>query len=539
MRGRFVGLLLVPALTASGCSGIKAVTRTTVLPVLSVSLPAKAPFLKSHMKDGSLYVLDHWAVTESDSAVTGSGGHFDRARRPISTGQYRVPLDSVALFEANVVQTSSAVSAYTVLAAVTAIGAFICLTNPKACFGSCPTFYAEADSAVVQAEAFSSSVAPSLEATDIDALYRAHPRGSTFRLRMTNEALETHVVRYADLLAVPHGEGERVGRTPENLFRIYSRPRSPTNVVSLGGVAEARDAVDALVAFDGRERFSLADSSDLAARETVELEFAAAGPLEGERVATPVAGEALDSLGLLLAARQTLLTTYLYYQTLAYLGGGAADWIAMLERSGGMARPLAESIGKTMGRIAISVERADGTWASVGSVGETGPIATDVVLVPLPANVGSLPVESTRPLRVRLTMAKGMWRLDHVALVRLGAAVTPRRIVPTEVFRVGVPSPEALRSFTDRTAPVVALPGDEVTIVYPLPPAPERFEYFLEARGWYLEWLRDEWKREENAAYAQQIFLDPGAALRRLAPQFKAAEPSLESLFWNSRYEKR
>ena len=68
---------------------------------------------------------------------------------------------------------------------------------------------------------------------------------------------------------------------------------------------------------------------------------------------------------------------------------------------------------------------------------------------------------------------------------------------------------------------------------------PERFEYFLETRGWYLEWIRDTWKREENAEYARQVFLDPVGALRRMAPQFKAAEPSLESLFWNSRYEKR
>ncbi|HEY6572400.1 MAG TPA: hypothetical protein VI198_03705, partial [Candidatus Eisenbacteria bacterium] len=264
MRARFVWFLLAAALAASGCSSIKSVHRTTVAPAEAQKLPTNAPYLKSHMKDGTLYVLAKWRVSERDSAVEGSGRHFDQARRPLSSGQYRIPLDSVALFEANVVQTSSAIAGYTVLAAVTGIVAVICLTNPKACFGSCPTFYAEDDTALVQSEAFSAWVAPSLEATDIDALYRARPRGSTFRLRMTNEALETHSVRYADLLAVPHGEGERVGRTPDDRFRLYSRPRSATRVVGLGGAVESGDAVEELSAFDGRERFSLADSSDLA-----------------------------------------------------------------------------------------------------------------------------------------------------------------------------------------------------------------------------------------------------------------------------------
>ncbi len=49
-----------------------------------------------------------------------------------------------------------------------------CIANPKACFGSCPTFYLEDEGGREperpQAEGFSESIARVLEARDIDAL---------------------------------------------------------------------------------------------------------------------------------------------------------------------------------------------------------------------------------------------------------------------------------------------------------------------------------------------------------------------------------
>jgi hypothetical protein len=73
-------------------------------------------------------------------------------------------------------------------------------------------------------------------------------------------------------------------------------------------------------------------------------------------------------------------------------------------------------------------------------------------------------------------------------------------------------------------------------IGYRLPEGSESFELFLEARGYYLEWMREEWLAEENPARAAQLWLDPSGALRDLAPAFKREEPRIETLFWNSRY---
>jgi hypothetical protein len=97
---------------------------------------------------------------------------------------------------------------------------------------------------------------------------------------------------------------------------------------------------------------------------------------------------------------------------------------------------------------------------------------------------------------------------------------------------------EAREELIDPARTLVTLPGDEYTMVYRLPEDPERFELFLESRGYYLEWMRDEWIAEENPARAAMMFVDPDRALRAMAPEFKRGEAEMEASFWGSRYAK-
>lgn len=79
-------------------------------------------------------------------------------------------------------------------------------------------------------------------------------------------------------------------------------------------------------------------------------------------------------------------------------------------------------------------------------------------------------------------------------------------------------------------------PGDRYTVVYNLPDAGRAHEVFLESRGYYLEWMRQEWLKEDNPFFAQQMFTDPQAMLRRIAPEFKRVEAQMDSIFWRSAY---
>ena len=181
-------------------------------------------FLKAHLKNGEVYILrDTWEVDTVNNLVTGYGSIYNFNRKKSSEGTVTVPIDSVAIFETNKKlegTESKRITALAILAGVdVALGSF-CLINPKACFGSCPTFYINEDDNFhyADAEGFSNAISPSMEYFDIDALDYQQVTGNSFSLLMKNEALETHVVRSVKLLAFPRTQGERIYQSPDNKF---------------------------------------------------------------------------------------------------------------------------------------------------------------------------------------------------------------------------------------------------------------------------------------------------------------------------------
>jgi hypothetical protein len=502
-------LMIVGLTIGSGCT-VARQTRTLTPPEMSSELDKKSLYLKAHMRDGRVFILSTWSVEESQRIVSGQGVILDTNRDTLKTGLLTIAIDSVALFETNRVQTSPAVAAMSVLTVASAAMTIYCIINPKACFGSCPTFYAaDGDDSLLIAEGFSSSVSPALEAFDIDALYRAVPRSREFSLLMKNEALETHVVRCADLLAVRRPAGGCVFATGDSVFREAYQVSSPSVCLAPEG-----DCWELLAALDGRERFSVTDSVDLGAKEMIELRFD--NVPQGE-------------IGLVLACRQTLLSTYLFYQTLAYMGTSAGQWLALLERGDQDMRSGLGDLEAVLGGIEILVADSAGGWSKVAELNETGPLAADVKVAPLPTG---------RPgsVRIALRMTKGHWRLDYAALAMLGDAVTAERIHPHRVLYNGDASPEGLTQLLDSSRVLVTYPGDRYTLAYRLPVDFTRYELFLQSRGYYLEWMRQEWLAEESPGMAAAMFLNPAGMLRRLAPEFKRVEPDMETMFWNSRY---
>ena len=158
---------------------------------------------------------------------------------------------------------------------------------------------------------------------------------------MRNEALETQGVRRLRL---------RVARRPPR-GRVLADPGGQLHVATalvapLACRAPEGDCLEAIRAFGDDERFSEADSADVAARETLEITFPA------------TAGR----LGLVLGARQTLLSTYLVYQTLAFMGRRAGVFLAAVERGDvaperamGMARSAARRRSRRCQRYAFVV----------------------------------------------------------------------------------------------------------------------------------------------------------------------------------------
>ncbi|MGE5313845.1 MAG: hypothetical protein ACM3Q4_04030, partial [Acidobacteriota bacterium] len=257
---------------------------------------------------------------------------------------------------------------------------------------------------------------------------------------------------------------------------------------------------------------SKADSTDLAAKETIELTFPRPSG---------------DSLGLVLAARQSLMTTFLFYKTLGYMGRDAGQWFAEMERSN-VNEPI-RALEDILGGIDVSVMDEQGAWKAAGTMLEYGPLATDVHLVSLPHVEGD-------SLRVRLTLTKGYWRVDQAALTSIIGTAEALRISPADVQRDGAHDPVALSMLLDSSKTLVTLPGDTYRMQFMLPDSLKHAALFLESRGYYLEWIRKSWLAEEDPLALAQILFDPAEALRRLAPEFSRSERLIEAQFWKSKY---
>jgi len=466
--------------------------------------------LKAHLNSGELVVFDTWR--QIDSAIAGHGVRYGVQRQLLGAGELTLPLDSIALLESEVRVGSrpNAVVGMAVWTVMWGVVTIACVADPKSCFGSCPTFYVATDSGeALAAEGFSASIARVLEAEDLDALFVGAVQSGPFVVRMRNEALETHAIRRLELLAVARPTSGRVLATPHGRLVPATTLRAP-----VACLAEEGDCLPALAALDGVQRLSPADSTDLATRETLELTFPAAR----------------GRLGLVIAARQSLMSTYLFYETMGFLGGNAGETLAALERGGRAMAQHAMGMADLIAPIEVAVADEHG-WRPIGVHDEAGPLATQVVVLPFAHQVAG-------PVRIRVTASRGAWRLDWLALADLGDPVEPIVLSPVALRRDGVADSVALAHVLDPEAHLITYPGDTYDVAFALPPTAAEWDVFLRSEGYYYEWMRSEWLADENPALATLALTQPAAALRVLAPGFKRAEASMEQRFWSSRFRR-
>ncbi len=477
-------------------------------------LDLSAPFLKCHLQDGGLLLLEHWKLDADAKVVKGIGIHYSPHRQPVARGGLSVPLEQVVLLETNRPEklTRKGLVAMGVTTGASAALTALCLSSPKTCFGSCPTFYGfDGTRFSLMAEGFSSSIARVLESTDVDALVGARRDADGFRLWLTNEAPETHVIRQVRVRAAERPVGGAVYRSGEHFYGVGA-PVAPSRCSSANG-----DCLRQVLEADELEHLARTDGIDLATRHSIEFEFdeVPAGPL-----------------GLVIGARNGLLSSFLLYQAYAFMGERAGDYIAELERSEGSIVETARSIDAVLGDLEVQLPAADGSFVRVGAFGEVGPIAREVQLVPLPE------AARHRPLRVRLNEARGNYKLDHVALVPILGRITPEtlEVVRVEDERGG--APDALSLLRDPSRTLVTQPGDAYLLHFERPQCDD-CQFFLESRGYYYEWARDVWFAEQDEDALIDMLSDPRAAMRRLAPAYAEVEADVERLFFDSRVRTR
>lgn len=467
--------------------------------------------MKAFFADGSTAVFAQGGEITQDSIV-GRATVFSMGLTD-TTEVRALSMDSLVGIEAFQGETHGVASflASTALTGGALIGS---LALFKALFGSCPTFYTVSeDGGVLQAEAFSYSIAPLLEGRDLDATSLTPDVDGVVRVELRNEALETHYINHLDLLAVDHRPGVRVVPNDHGVPIGVVAERPPLEVVD----SEDRDLLRAVRDRDDQvfesplARIRGATSDD--PFDHVELSFP-----------RPGAGEAV----LVLRARNSLLTTVLFYDMmLADAGVGALDWIGQdMDRIGTVVE-LGTWFQESMGlRVEVF---DDGVWVQAGRVPDTGPIAWEEVGIPLPSGDSEL-------VRIRLRFLTDAWRIDQATLGTAHALRGERRVPVARIVDEGETMPasvlERLAEPDDRY--LTTYPGTSALLEFDPPPPKAGLarSYLLASQGYYTEWIRPEWMHGKEAT---STFRPDERIVERLMERWLSRKDAFETRFYESR----
>tara|TARA_R110002050_G_scaffold144363_2_gene269897 strand:- start:16697 stop:18280 length:1584 start_codon:yes stop_codon:yes gene_type:complete len=475
------------------------------------------PDLKAHLEGGDLvFLFNNWRIDTVAGFISGEGQRFDYNRHLIKEGDLKFSMDSVLIYEMNEdLELADGVMALIPLAIVNVAVSLACITNPKACFGSCPTFYTE-DGNVFEAkgEGFSNAIAPSLEYGDVDDL-KTSTRSSNFKILMKNEAQETHCLKAVELWALPISNEQSALMTRDKSFYSSSQQVSPSSAT----VAE-KDVLSVLLQSDREEYFSAADADNLASKEELILEFDAS--------------ELKQEQALLLDFRQSLMTTYFIYSAMAYMGDEVSDIFAKIEREKDLYSKLDNGLKSELGELEVYLWNEElKEWQLQGALYETGPIAVNRQIVPLQK------LATSETVRVKLLMNKGLWRLDYAALASLDKKLEPLKLQPSQLKKNGSKHSFAKQQLLDSEKHLISLPGDFFELEYELPDANRKYALHLYSKGYYMEWMRKEWLGDKDLLKLNQMMNHPRRYLKREADAYKEYELVMEEVFWSSQIESK
>lgn len=471
-----------------------------------VSTPVKA-----HLIDGSTVVFRN-GVSVGGGYVSGTGERYSLDSPAITrTGQ--IPLDSIVGMETfkNAIDPVKTGASSVALTAAAVAGTALALV---AIFGSCPTFYADsAGTPVLQAEAFSYSIAPLFEQRGVHRLAAMPAADGVYSIAMRNEALETHYINQLELIEVERKPGERV---------VPDEHGVPLNLGALTSVTSARDRAGrdiapAVAAADG-ELFST-DSRTLLAAKTGDLD-----DYIDIVVPRPASG---DSVALFLRLRNSLLNTVLLYDgMLAGQGAKSLDWLGSdLDRITG-AIDLGKWYASHMG-MRVSVKE-NGSWRQVSRFIDKGPIAFYEIGLAIPAPPGD-------SVRVRLSFVADDWRIDQIAVAPRFRRVAPRTLPVTRVRRGTALDPVAFKNVSEADESyLVTNPGEQLTVEFDAGaalPGSER-TFLLGAQGYYSEWIRGAWLKE---ARTPKKFVLSDEALVEAMGRWQQKKSSFERQFYATR----
>lgn len=191
-----------------------------------------------------------------------------------------------------------------------------------------------------------------------------------------------------------------------------------------------------------------------------------------------------------------------------------------------------DAVSKVLGGIECFVwDEKSNKWIQQEGVNEAGPIAINKQFIPFKN------AQSNSQVKVKLRLNKGLWRLDYVSLTNIKKQVTPLELTPTSVYNKGELDNVALTNITSPDKYLISMPGSEYKFNFTLNEEYDNYDFFLYSKGYYLEWMREHWIKDQDLAKLKQMVINPKKHLKQEAQSYKEYESIMEEQFWNSRID--
>lgn len=475
----------------------------------AVGMNVKSQF-KAFLKDGGIAVFEDGGYVTADS-IFGLGTLYsmDIANFILVDA---LALDDVIGLESIRTRVDLGRSAFRNMAVIASIP--VAVIGAVLIFGSCPTAYSYDETGeILEAEAFSYSIAPLLEARDVDRLGVVPDANGVVKLELRNEALETHYINHLALLEVRHDADQAAYPNEEGQILVVGDVVGAVRATDRDGSDRLGElsARDGMAFYSSDQRIRAVTSEDF--QDHIELTF----PQPNS-----------ESAALVLRHRNSLLNTILFYDLmLASQGAGALDWLGEDMENIGKVVELDQWARKIMG-LEISVQGPAG-WERVARLADTGPLAWDEVAIQLPVPEGD-------EFRVRLSFLADEWRIDFAGLAEEVSLAEPVRVPFAHVAPIEeYPDPELSARIAEPdeeylvTIPSVALSLESAPFG---PWSDDERSFFLSSQGYYTEWIRPEWIRTANPP---REFRPSGETVVRLMERWLEEKEAFQQRFFETR----
>jgi len=440
-----------------------------------------------------------------------------------STGRgkyYQIPLDSIDAMTYYELESSGASSFASFLLTLYGIVFFptsiYCISCPKCCFGSCPTVYID-DS--LNAELFSYSISRYFQETDLDKIYFNPTNNKNLKIRIANEALETHYINQLEVIQINHPEGTCAYSTQNENFIVINNQKMPSSAIN-----SINHDISQFI--NKKDQFCYRSDSLFSARleqkkltDWLEIEI-------NPKIKS-------DQINLILRLRNTLLTTVLFYDlVLESQGIFAIDWTAKMQTDYLYAKVFNKIYQEHAG-IRFYVYEND-TWIFKTRIGDVGPIAWKDVAVEIPVN------PKQENIKIRLQFFPDNFMIDYIGYSTL---LCDNREIKTTILesdtifsddRINKPD---IRKFVSKYDDeyLITNPGQSYYFIFkPEDTGVQTSSFFLRSKGYYIEWLRGNWISSQNSSFKFNLF-NTDATISYLHERWQVDRPLLEKEFFKNR----